>query len=551
VALGPLATSEWAGLLPETTLRAVVASRPGPPSRVAVGYALGAQERALLEALAAFRARSAGGDPAVAALARDYGDFRRANAGWLERDALYEVLRRLHDGREWSEWPLGDELSALDRGLWDVPPETRDAAAARRGQLLAAHAAEVEAFAFTQYLAQTQHRRLRERLARLSLCLFGDLQIGFSPRDAWFANGFLLRSHVMGAPPSRTNPEGQPWGYGVFDPQCLLEPDGKGGQREGPALRYLRARVARMFEDFDGVRVDHPHGLVCPWVYRAAAADPVRAVQQGARLYSSPDLADHPELARHAIARADQLDRSRPRHDDAWVRELTEEQVERYGRLFAVLGDEAARHGREARDLACEILSTQPYELGRVIARHGLGRFRVTQKADLSRADDVYRGENAGPEDWIMLGNHDTPPIWRLAEDWVARGDGRRQAEYLASRLLAPGEDRESWVAHTASDVAALAAARFAELFVGPARNVQVSFGDLLGLREPYNRPGTFGPDNWSQRVAPSFREDYEALRRAGRALDLRRALARAMRSRGPGFVAAHATLIGELERAE
>jgi 4-alpha-glucanotransferase len=306
-----------------------------------------------------------------------------------------------------------------------------------------------------------------------------------------------------------------------------------------------------MFEDFDGIRVDHPHGLVCPWVYRAGAADPVRAVQQGARLYSSPDLADHPELARHAIARADQLDRSRPRHDDAWVRELSEEQVERYGRLFAVLADEAARHGREARDLACEILSTQPYELGRVMARHGLGRFRVTQKADLSRADDVYRGENAAAEDWIMLGNHDTPPIWRVAEDWVARGEGRRQAEYLASRLLAPGEDREAWVARTAPDPAALAAARFADLFVGPAQSVQVSFADLLGQREPYNRPGTVGPENWSARVAPTFREDYEALRRAGRALDLRRALARALRSRGPGFAAAHASLIAGLERPD
>jgi hypothetical protein len=51
-------------------------------------------------------------------------------------------------------------------------------------------------------------------------------------------------------------------------------------------------------------------------------------------------------------------------------------------------------------------------------------------------------------------------------------------------------------------------------------------------------------------RVAPRFREEYEARRRAGSALDLPRALARAMRARGPGFAAAHATLIDELERA-
>lgn len=550
VALGPLATPEWAELLPAERLRALVAARPGPRERVAYDFVFAAQEQALAEAHAAFSARSAGGDPAVAAHARELAEFRRANADWLERDALYDVLRRLHGEREWNEWPLAGE-AALDRSLWHPPPGRRDAAAARRARLLAAHASEVEAFAFTQYLAQAQHRRLRERLRRLSLRLFGDLQIGFSPRDSWVARGFVLRSHVMGAPPSRTNPEGQAWGYGVFDPERYLEPEGDGELREGPALLYLRARVARLFEDFDGIRVDHPHGLVCPWVYRAGAGDPIRAVQHGARLFCSPDLEDHPELARHAIARASQLDRSLPRHDDGWVRELDEEQVDRFGRLFAVLVDEAARHGREARDLACEILSTQPYPLGRVIARHGLGRFRVTQKADLARADDVYRGENAGPEDWVMLGNHDTRPIWLAAEEWVARGEARRQAEYLASRLLAAGEDRNAWVARTASDATALVAARLADLFVGPARNVQVFFTDLLGLRQPYNRPGSFGPENWSLRVPPSFGEGYPTLRRAGRALDLPKALARALRSRGRGFLAAHTALVADLERTE
>ncbi|MEJ2622764.1 MAG: hypothetical protein P8163_21750, partial [Candidatus Thiodiazotropha sp.] len=39
------------------------------------------------------------------------------------------------------------------------------------------------------------------------------------------------------------------------------------------------------------------------------------------------------------------------------------------------------------------------------------------------------------PEDWIMVGNHDTPPIWRLARQWLDEGQARRQADYLAWRL--------------------------------------------------------------------------------------------------------------------
>jgi 4-alpha-glucanotransferase len=548
VALASLAAAEGSELLAREELHAVVAARPGPRDRVPYDYVFQAQRRALSEAYARFRRRSAAGDPGLEPLARGFAAFRRANAEWLERDAFYEILERQYGGRHFTQWVSAEGEPLPDQFLWAPPRGEEEVAVARRARQRETHAVETEGFAFTQYLLHEQHRRLRGRLARLGLKLFGDLQVGLSARDVWFARGFLLRDYVMGAPPSRTNPEGQAWSYGVLDPARYFAPWAEVGRREGPALRFLRARVGKMFDEFDGIRVDHPHGLVCPWVYRSGTRTPIRAVQQGARLFASPDLPDHPDLARHAIARPDQLDRSRPRHDDGWVRELTEEQVDRYGVAFAIVLEEATRRGRSSHDVACEILSTQPYPLGRVIARHGLGRFRVTQKADLDRPDDVYRGENAGPEDWIMLGNHDTRPIWRVAEDWLAQGASRQQAEYLASRLLSPGEDRDAWVARTAADLPSLVRARFADLFVGPARNVHVFFTDLLGLREAYNRPGTVDPQNWSLRVAPSFREDYESRRRAGLALDLPRALARALRARGKSFSAAHAGLIGDLE---
>jgi 4-alpha-glucanotransferase len=501
VALAALAAAEGGELLAREVLAAVVAARPGPRDRVPYDYVFKAQRLALAEAHAAFRRRSAAGDPGLEPLARGFAAFRQANAEWLERDAFYEVLERQYGGRHFTQWVSAEGEPLPDQALWAPRRSEEGVAVARRARLREAHAVETEAFAFTQYLLHEQHRRLRERLARLRLTLFGDLQIGLSARDVWFARGFLLPDYVMGAPPSRTNPEGQPWGYGVLDPARFFEPWVEDGRRDGPALRFLRARVGKMFDEVDGIRVDHPHGLVCPWVYRSGTRAPIRAVQQGARLFASPDLPDHPDLARYAIVRP-------------------------------------------------EILSTQPYPLGRVIARHGLGRFRVTQKADLDRPDDIYRGENAGPEDWIMLGNHDTRPIWRVAEDWLARGASRQQAEYLASRLLSPREDRDTWIARTAADLPSLVQARFADLFVGPARNVQVFFTDLLGLREAYNRPGTVDPENWSLRVAPCFRQDYEGRRRAGLALDLPRALARALRARGESFSAAHAGLVEDLERA-
>ena len=212
----------------------------------------------------------------------------------------------------------------------------------------------------------------------------------------------------------------------------------------------------KMFSELDGMRIDHPHGFVCPWVYRAEQADATHAVQHGARLFSSPDLPDHPELAPFAIARAEQLDYDVPRHADGWVAELDEEQEERYAILVDLIVEAADQQGRGTEDIACEVLSTQPYPLGRVMARHELGRFRVTQKANLDEPGDGYRGENARPEDWIMVGTHDTRPIWLIAREWIESGESWKQARYLATRLLAPEEDREAWVRRTARDRNAL-----------------------------------------------------------------------------------------------
>jgi hypothetical protein len=91
--------------------------------------------------------------------------------------------------------------------------------------------------------------------------------------------------------------------------------------------------------------------------------------------------------------------------------------------------------------------------------------------------------------------------------------------------------------------------AKLAELFVGPARNVMVLFTDLLGMREVYNRPGTVSEENWSLRIPPDFRARHAAGRRAGRALDLPRVLAMAMRARGADFARAHAPLLAALDQ--
>jgi 4-alpha-glucanotransferase len=461
----------------------------------------------------------------AAGVAERQAAFERAHASWLVRDGLYAALQAERGGAGWRGWP-----EAALRDLFTARGPEVDA---RVAALAAARRRPIARHAFAQMIVHEEHARLREVAGGLGLALYGDLQIGISDADTWSLRSLLLDGYLMGAPPSRTNPDGQPWGYAVLDP---AQPEA--------AVAFFRARMEKMFAEFDGVRLDHPHGLVCPWVYRTDDPDPLHAVQTGARLFDSPDLPDHPRLAPFAIARPEQLRRELPRYHDGWVAALDDEQVDRYALVFDAIVGAARALGRDTDDLLCEVLSTQPYPLARVVARHGLGRFRVTQKANLDDPRDVYRAENAERPDWVMIGNHDTLPIWLLLRRWPDEVR-RRWAEHLAARLhLAQAE-----VPRLAADVGALATAMLAELLASRAENVSVFFADLFGFEEVYNTPGTVGPENWSLRLPPGFEELHARRLAAHRALDLRAALALALDARAAEAEGAAAARLQQLAR--
>lgn len=403
------------------------------------------------------------------ALRERLASFRAANASWLDSDALHAALTGAHGGRGFREWPARDR-----------DPRTASAAG---------YETAIERYAFGQMLVHDEHVQVR---ARCGLALYGDLQVGYSDADTWAHQRTFLDGWLLGAPPSRTNPAGQPWSYPVLDPA-------------NPASRALIvARAEKAFADYDSLRIDHPHGLVCPWVYRAGEADPGHAVRAGSRLHESPDVA---ALEPYAIARADQLDLAQPRYADHWVRSLDPDQVTRYSTYI----DEIVERARD--ELSCEVLSTMPTPLGAVLKRHGLGRWRVTQKANLDDPADVYRTENVAREDWLMLGNHDTAPILTVIAGWTP---ARREqwARHLAARL------RLADPARLASD-GFLATCMLAELFVARAENVQIFFADLFGYTERFNVPGLVDAANWTLRLPSDFEELHARRLASGHALDV------------------------------
>ena len=334
IALAPLAEdAAWGGVLTAEALRAAVRARPvGAREHVAYAAARAAHETALR---AAFKTFATGASHAMATLRGAAQRFERENASWLDRYELFEPLAVEHGTRDPRRWPAGD------RDLWCDGDETRQRA------LRGAHAPSIAFFRFAQFVADAQRRRFASSAREIGLRLFADLPIGLAPEDVCAIAGSFLDDWRMGAPPSRTNPDGQAWDYPVFDPR----------RYRGPVLRFLDDRLDRVFAGADGLRIDHPHGLVCPWVYDAHDPDPGRAVQAGGRLFESPD---RPDLAAFALVDEDQLATSEPRHADGWVTRLTPAQEDAYAFLIDAVLAAARRHGHDVGAIACEVLSTLP-----------------------------------------------------------------------------------------------------------------------------------------------------------------------------------------------
>jgi 4-alpha-glucanotransferase len=521
---------DWSGLLTHEELDGLLAGCPaGAGERVPYEWTWSTYRRALWMAGARFERRRRAG--AAGDLEPAFREFSDRNWNWLEGDALYEALSTLHGTEDWRRWP-----SRIDRELWSPQPADEPAARDRHRELHERLSEAVQSWCFSQWVVDRQRTRAREDLRRLGLSLYGDVQVGMSPRDEWRLLSLFVPGYLLGAPPSRTNPEGQPWGYPVFHPERVFAdgspppawPVDPEAVAPGPVLRFLDVRFERAFAEYDALRVDHPHGLVCPWVYRAGQTDPFAATRAGTRLLSALEDSDHPELAPWAIPRPDQIDRSSDPWADGRVRELDDAQVARYGQLLERALRVAERTAGGAEKLICEVLSTMPYPLRRVMERRAMGRFRVTHKASLDDPEDVYRTENARAEDWVMLTTQDTPTIWHVVSEWTESGEHRARAAHLARRLADEPSRRAELERELASDARSLATGMLAELLACRAGHVLVFFTDLLGMVEPYNRPGVASEENWTLR-APALRPDAEQ----PLPLDVPGACALALRARG------------------
>jgi 4-alpha-glucanotransferase len=186
-------------------------------------------------------------------LRRDFEDFGRAQAHWLDDYALFRALKARHDGASYLEWP--DEL------IRRVPAALDEA----RREL----ASQVDRIRFAQFVLFRQGARLKSHARAKGVRLIGDLPFFVSPdsSDVWASPElFLLDSTyrprvVAGVPPDYFSAQGQRWGNPVYDWDALAA-DG---------YRWCIDRMRAVLAHVDAIRLDHFRGFAAAWHIPAEA----------------------------------------------------------------------------------------------------------------------------------------------------------------------------------------------------------------------------------------------------------------------------------------
>ncbi|MHC4550062.1 MAG: 4-alpha-glucanotransferase [Planctomycetota bacterium] len=188
-----------------------------------------------------------------ALLARDREEDESFRPAWLADYALFRALRDAAGGAPWTAWP---------RGVRDRDPRALDRARREHASAIA-HYERLQRRFHRQWTALKRHAHAR------GVGLIGDLPlfVAHDSADVWVHRDLFKLAPsgrptvVAGVPPDYFSATGQRWGHPVYRWEVIRR----------RRFRWWIDRLARMFQLFDVVRLDHFLGLLRTWEIPARA----------------------------------------------------------------------------------------------------------------------------------------------------------------------------------------------------------------------------------------------------------------------------------------
>ena len=508
IPLEKLTAKEYGNILPINFFNEIVSEIP---DNINVEYKFVNEkyEQALKLAYKNFKAGSV--------LKDEFEQFKTANADNLEKDAIYRILSDKYK-KNWTDWPdIDKKLYAVDS------PDEKIKAKIRISDIKELNKDEIDYFMFKQFLIDLENKKSNKLAEENGVKIIGDSPVASPAADEWINQNLFLEGKAIGCPPDYFSKDGQRWGFGYFNPKYIFNADGTLGK----AGKILKEKYDKFFSSFPGgLRIDHVIGLVDPFIYTVNAEKMTK--ENSGRIYS--------------------------------VKGEFKKKPEEYSNILEkIVLQSAKEHGMDKNNIICEDLGDPNAPTQKVMKELDLSGIAVTQFD--------YRGAETPEKNVIMIGSHDNQSFIEYTDGFfnkvknkninsrskytkllefckqklkLDKPDGDLAHFMRKTKLLAKDtapkniskKELNEYKQEIRTDKKKFMEASFAELFTSPAKRVQIFFADFWGLGKTYNKPGT-NTGNWALRIPSNFEDEYYKAVTDGKAPNLAKAVATALRQRG------------------
>ncbi|NNC88683.1 MAG: 4-alpha-glucanotransferase [Akkermansiaceae bacterium] len=410
---------------------------------------------------------------------REFEDFRRAEAGWLEDYCRFRWLMSQEGGSEaWDLWSIN----------YNTPEKARTWIERKHAESPDDVDRELAYFAWVQWVAFTQWRNLRNYAHENDVKLMGDIPIGISyySADVFFEPQWFDLQWSGGAPPETVFKDdafavrwGQNWGIPLYRWDVL----------ERDRFHWWRRRIEKLTDVFQIFRIDHILGF-----YRIYAF-PWRPIRNREFLTLS-----HDEAAARTHGR---LPGFKPRPDD--TKEQRAGNLEEGDKYIRVVQEAAGDNEVVGEDLGAVPEYVRPHLLERKIAGFKICHWEVER--DKHGVAHAIPGADYPECSFATYATHDHPSIaamWRdfrhnlQGVDEDARAGARWNLRVLSEFAGIPlAKDENQFPPYDEEVKWKLLAA----LLDTNSRYAAFMITDLFGMTERFNIPGTVGGQNWRIRM--------------------------------------------------
>lgn len=428
--------------------------------------------------------------PQAVALNKEFEAFLNNNDERLTEEGIFKVLAKKYCTDDYTKWEdLLDRTLITDIKKGDIQAEFRF------NKIYNDNFDEVEQYKFEQFILTKQIKEHKSWRDEKNFKYINDLLVGCSKMDAWRYEDIFLDDWEMGA--YEGTRVSQRWHIPVIDPKKIfLNADydlNAGG-------KFLKEKIDSALEFSENIRVDHVMGLVEPYLLAKYAKD--------------EDFVSNPSYVKnkdYELYISELKDPENPEclYDFYWD----------YTKLIEHLVLPVFKsHGLDKNTVVWEDICSWPSRYKQV--------YKEQQLPGLSNLDweGAETAVKNSPNNWFLLGNHDSPPVMNYLRRTAKLNDGRN-VEYTRNQMawfpeklayyLNMDDTREN-IKSIRSNLAdlykkddkAIVMAKFAQLLTTP--KFQISFDDLLGITDViYNSPGTKNETNWKARISADYIDKY------------------------------------------